>query len=62
MHITTLMDVMARGHSQGKFVYLASVDVEAAFDTVPHKRILETLREWGTHDYLLRYIHIWLRG
>ena len=61
MNITALSDIIARGRRQGKFICMASVNVEAAFDTAPHQHVLETLREWETPDRILRYAHMWMR-
>ena len=62
MHILELSDFVQESRGAGKYVYMASIDVAAAFDNVPHGRFMETLESWGTDPYICRYVNTWLRN
>ena len=59
-HMTEMFEFLATEREKGHYVYLAAVDVEAAFDSVPRNKVLETLAEWNTDGHTLRYLRRWL--
>ena len=44
---------------RGRYVYLASLDVSGALDTVPRARHTGTLREVQIEPYILRFLENW---
>ena len=61
-HLAELTDFLSAQLADGCFVYLASLDVQQAFDSVPHDCIMETVWTLGLDPYLVRFIEVWLRG
>ena len=47
MHIAELADFTQENLASGKLVYLSSLDVEGAFDFVPHRVLLSELKKMG---------------
>ena len=62
MHILGLSDFVRKSRDAGKYVYMASIDVAAAFDNVSHDRLMETSESLGTDSYVCRYVITWLRS
>ena len=60
MHMLELFDAAAAARARGDFVYLASVDVDGAFDTVPHDSLIGTFEAAGIDSFTCRYLHTWL--
>ena len=50
-----LYDSASRGLYEGKFVYLSILEIDGAFDAIPHKLFLESLRKIGVERYIIRY-------
>ena len=55
-----LTDFLQDQRAQACHTYLASIDVDGAFDTVPHRDLIRTLTELGVNDFICRYIAEWL--
>ena len=53
--ITTKLDT-------GAYVYIASLDIKGAFDTVPHNGLVETLRRVPMDPHCRRFIDHWVRS
>ena len=49
-------EAVAANHS----VYAASVDVDSAFDAVPHALLVQTAKEMNVDPYICRYLQTWL--
>ena len=60
MHLQEMSDFAHEAIDKGEFVYIASLDIDGAFDKVPHDNLLQTLAGTGADPYLLRYIGRWL--
>ena len=56
-----LSSSVTKAHEKGNHVNSATVDVEAAFDGVPHKNVLQTLQKWGARGHIMRYLQKWLQ-
>ena len=50
-----------RHRNRGGYLYLASLEISAAFDTVPHSCLLSAAAGGGPDSYLLRSQSVWLR-
>ena len=62
MHLATMANFVTDNLRRGRFAYVASLDIEGAFDTAPHEGLSETL--WGTQidPHLIRFMEMWIRG
>ena len=60
MHLLEMHTFVTQAQAEGDFIYLASIDVDSAFDAVPHASLVATFEQAGTDTYLCRYIHKWL--
>ena len=58
--MTETFEFLAREREAGRHFYLAAVDVESAFDPVPHKKVLQAPTEKKTDGHILRYLRKWL--
>ena len=47
MHLQELMDFLLEAQQKGWPAYVASIDVDGAFDTVPHASLLRTFEVSG---------------
>ena len=61
-HLAELQEFIRKAREQGKYIYVAAIDVEAAFDSVPHDCVLQTLRDWGVGRHTMRYLRKWPEG
>ena len=59
-HLLETMDFAREMKTRGEGIYVASVDVDGAFDTVPHGKLLNSLKAVGVDSFLLRYVATWL--
>ena len=62
MHLLELVDFIAEATESGSFAYVASLDIDGAFDKVPHHRLIESILAYGVEGYLVRYMARWLLG
>ena len=46
--------------SSGLSVYIASVDIDSAFDNAPHANLVRAAEERGIDPSICRYIYTWL--
>ena len=58
--VTETFEFLAREREAGRHIYLAAVDVESAFDSVPRKKVLQALTERKADGHILRYLRKWL--
>ena len=56
MHLQGTFDCPKAGVGARHFVYLASVDIDGAFDEIPHSKFIETLLNAEGDGYILRFI------
>ena len=56
MHLLELCDFASQGLAKGGLVYLASLDIDGAFDTVPHALLVRKLEKEGVDRYVVRYV------
>ena len=61
-HLLEFFDFVKETRDKGCYVYVASIDVDSAFDTVPHEQLLKTTEKLGVDPYIRRYLHGWLTG
>ena len=59
-HLLELYDFATKAEREGKQVYIASLDIAGAFDTVPHEKLSEALRRKGVEEHLYRYLWNWI--
>ena len=59
-HLIEFRDFAREANRAGDYVYVASVDMDGAFDTVPHKLLVQTVEQLGVDPYVCRYLHKWL--
>ena len=45
----------------GKYTYISSVDVAAAFDNVPQNCLIETVAKLRVDPYICRYVEVWFK-
>ena len=62
MHLLELADFVQRSVEDGKYAYIASLDIDGAFDKVPHRLLVDSLMAVGIEGYLVRYMTKWLIG
>ena len=64
MHLQDLNDSAQAGLQRGRFVYVASIDVDGAFNKVPHSRLLGSLLDTDLDAFLMRCVSVcvWLTG
>ena len=60
LRLVGLSDVVREPWAAGRCVYVAALDVDEAFDTAPHKLLVEPLEKWGVDSSVCRYAHAWL--
>ena len=60
-HLLELLDFVQEEREAGSYVYKASVDVDNAFDTVPHGMLMRTAENLGVSPHVCRYLHNWLK-
>ena len=60
MHLAELSDFAAENVGSGKYVYLSSLDIDGAFDSVPHHLLVRALHRFGVDGYTKRYVATWL--
>ena len=58
-HLTSLTGKMLTCLQEGKFVYLASLDIQGAFDQLPHKIIERALLSAGVERHCAQFIMHW---
>ena len=61
MAIADIADSLHRSLDRGRFAYVISFDIEGAFDSAAHRRLMTSLRESGVDPYLRRFLRGWLR-
>ena len=54
------MDLIGAHVSEGRFVYVASLDIYGAFDTAPHEELVATMRRMGMDWFIARFLEKWL--
>ena len=62
MLLRELTDFAHQSVSQGHYVYLVPLDVEGAFDSVPHRKLMRALERVGVDPHMCRVLQNWLRG
>ena len=62
MHLAPLTDFVAEQLQGGRHVFLASLDISGAFDTVPRNGLMSSLWKTGVDAHLVRFIGAWLRN
>ena len=62
MHLAALTDFAAGHLREGRFVYLASLDMGGAFDSVAHDGLLASLWEAVSNAYFVSFAGTWLKG
>ena len=60
LHLLEIFDFISEAGERGDYVYVASMDVDSAFDKVAHASIIRTAERAGSDCYTCRYIRIWL--
>lgn len=55
-HIFTIKQLAEKRYLQGKHIWLAFIDMEKAFDTVPRSKVWKGLKERGVHSKIIRII------
>ena len=60
MHLQELMSFLISAKNREWPVYVASIDVKGAFDTVPHALLVKTPEVAGVGGHYCRFIHTWL--
>ena len=55
-----LADFVSGQRSRGKFVYVASIDVDGAFDTAPRQDLVDTVVRLGADGFTCRCLAEWL--
>ena len=48
--------------TRGDLAFLARVDVDGSFGTVPHASLTRTLEREGVDSFYCRFLHTWLTG
>ena len=61
MAIIDISDALHRALNRGRYAYVISFDIEGAFDTAAHRRLMASLRRSNVDPYLRRFLHGWLR-
>ena len=61
IHLTEFHDYVREAAAKREHTYVAAIDVDSAFDSVPHNRLLQTVEERNVNGYICQYIHNWLR-
>ena len=61
MLLAELTDFAAEKVREEKYVYVSSLDIDGAFDTVPHHLLANALAEVKVDWYILRFMCGWLR-
>ena len=61
MHLLEMHEFALAAGEADEFLYLASIDVDSAFDAVPHSSLIASFEEAGVDSYTCRYLHKWLR-
>ena len=59
-HLSDFSDFVREMPLANRSVYIASIDVDGAFDTVPHVQLMRTIDEMGVDTYTRRYLATWL--
>ena len=61
-HLTQLYDFLCSGLRQGRFVDSAAMDIDGAFDNVPHASLLGALLSLDVDRFFCRCVAKWLQG
>ena len=61
-HLLEFYDFVKEANDQDWRIYVASIDVDSAFDKVPHDKLPQTTERLGVNPYIRRYLHGWLSG
>ena len=61
-HLTQLYDFLCSELRQGRFVDSAAMDIDGAFDNVPHASLLGALLSLDLDRFLCRCVAKWLQG
>ena len=61
MRLIEFHDYVWEMRDAGRYTYVSSIDVAAAFDNVPHSFLMQTVTDRGVDRYLCRYIDVWLK-
>ena len=59
-HLLEMSDFVRQMRSQNRFTSITSIDVNGAFDTVPHKSLMRTVESLGVSPHVCRYLAQWL--
>ena len=60
MLLAELADFMSERAAGGRFVYVSSLDISGAFDTVPRLQLALALEEMGVAKHVFQYVKCWL--
>ena len=60
-HLIELHDFVRTAQDRGEYIYLGAVDVDSAFDNVPHTALLQTAVGRNVDPHICRYLETWLR-
>ena len=61
-NLLVFMEKVAEYLDSGEPVVVIYLDFQKAFDKVPHKKLIERLKETGIQGKLLSWIEEWLKG
>ena len=59
-HLVDMTDFTRSMRSRGKHTSIRSVDVDGAFGTVPHKKMMNAIESLGANRHICRYLATWL--
>ena len=60
LHLRVLLDAAKDSPAKGRFVMMASVERDGAFDGVPHTKFLSVLLRYSLDCSPVRYVRAWL--
>ena len=60
-HLTEFHDFVREAYNKGERIYVAAVDVDSAFDNVPHNELIRTAMERKVDLHICRYLEAWLK-
>ena len=62
LQLLTFLDRCVDAISRGNVTDVVYLDFQKAFDTVPHKRLMVKLQEYGISGVILNWINVFLNG
>ena len=60
-HLIEFHDFVREAYNKGESIYVSAVDVDSAFDNVPHKKLVQTAVERNIAPHICRCIEVWLK-